>query len=476
MANGYEPGDYLGRFLAQLPQLYRAKQNMDLQRERFEHMKEEGIKDDIYRGQVLTANEERNQLARQKFEQDKIQNTQDEEYRAAALENTEKQQKYNDFTQQYNALKGNREGQELLLKSMFKDNQQMVDTINESRDIEESMQQQVYSLDALTPEQRLLKARQLLTSPYLTKDLYTTLTTIIKGGKDELQFTQQELGQTAAGIEYATKLDQFENPDNYLPASATGAERNAFLTIIGNQLDAIKKEGLAEYKTGFGEYPTYDNIEEIEDDELDTLIADFSAPFTERYPFSPPEESQLNLAGGNLGFPMGDKPDTEKKPLSTKPDVIKDESGLDSLVKEYAPQGSMGILEGAAKEGSVIKPVSNVMFKAIDGGLSTLDSADSTLFTLSKPAVISRHSEKETKRYNEAAVKFKKTLKDMYNLYLRLDPEKGEYQTKYTTGNKMMRKKIREKLEGYKKTADKGKWSPYKYDEEIHSILKQIKF
>ena len=64
----------------------------------------------------------------------------------------------------------------------------------------------------------------------------------------------------------------------------------------------------------------------------------------------------------------------------------------------------------------------------------------------------------------------------MYNLYLRLDPEKGEYQTKYTTGNKMMRKKIREKLEGYKKTADKGKWSPYKYDEEIHSILKQIKF
>jgi hypothetical protein len=26
MANGYEPGDYLGQFLAQLPQIYRAKQ------------------------------------------------------------------------------------------------------------------------------------------------------------------------------------------------------------------------------------------------------------------------------------------------------------------------------------------------------------------------------------------------------------------------------------------------------------------
>ena len=31
MANGYEPGDYLGRFLEQLPQIYRAQQSAEIQ-------------------------------------------------------------------------------------------------------------------------------------------------------------------------------------------------------------------------------------------------------------------------------------------------------------------------------------------------------------------------------------------------------------------------------------------------------------
>ena len=288
MANGYKTGDYLGQFLAQLPQIYSARQNAQLQRERFEYVKDEGIKDDVYRGQVLTANQERNQLARDQFKQRQTQNTQDEAYRTAILDNATKTQDYNEFNQQYDALTGNKEGQEMLLKSKFKGNQQMIDSIDENRDMKESMQQQVYALDALPPEQRLLQARKLLSSPHLTKDLYETLTTITKGGKEELFFTQQELGQTTAGIEYAQKLDQFENPDNYLPAGSTGVQRTAFLTTIGNQLEAIKKEGLAEYKTGYGEYPTYDNvdIEAVNDEELDALIADFSAPFTERYPFS----------------------------------------------------------------------------------------------------------------------------------------------------------------------------------------------
>ena len=39
MANGYEPGEYFAQFLNQLPQMYRAKQSADLQRERFEYYK-----------------------------------------------------------------------------------------------------------------------------------------------------------------------------------------------------------------------------------------------------------------------------------------------------------------------------------------------------------------------------------------------------------------------------------------------------
>ena len=39
MANGYEPGDYFRQFLNQLPQMYYAKKNSELQRERFEYYK-----------------------------------------------------------------------------------------------------------------------------------------------------------------------------------------------------------------------------------------------------------------------------------------------------------------------------------------------------------------------------------------------------------------------------------------------------
>ena len=39
MANGYDPGDYLVRFVTQLPQIYTAKKNFELQKERFEYYK-----------------------------------------------------------------------------------------------------------------------------------------------------------------------------------------------------------------------------------------------------------------------------------------------------------------------------------------------------------------------------------------------------------------------------------------------------
>ena len=39
MANRYEPGEYLGAFLNQLPQIYQAKKSAELQRERFEYYK-----------------------------------------------------------------------------------------------------------------------------------------------------------------------------------------------------------------------------------------------------------------------------------------------------------------------------------------------------------------------------------------------------------------------------------------------------
>ena len=166
MANGYEKGDYLGQFLTQLPQIYRAKQNIDLQREKFQYMKEEGIKDDVYRGQVLTANQERNQLAREQFEQRLTQSTQDEAYRTATLESNSKSQLLTGIGQAISAAGDNEDLKELLLMQhpAVKGNQQMIDTIHENRDIKESMKQQVYSIEGLNPIQALKTGRPLYNS------------------------------------------------------------------------------------------------------------------------------------------------------------------------------------------------------------------------------------------------------------------------------------------------------------------------
>ena len=86
MANGYERGDYLGQFLAQLPQIYQAQENMKLQRERFEHGKEQDYKDDIYRSQVVQTNEERNRLAKLDFEERQAENIRREDQRIKTKE------------------------------------------------------------------------------------------------------------------------------------------------------------------------------------------------------------------------------------------------------------------------------------------------------------------------------------------------------------------------------------------------------
>ena len=143
-------------------------------------------------------------------------------------------------------------------------------------------------------------------------------------------------------------------------------------------------------------------------------------------------------------------------------------------METYAPKGKLGILEKSAREGSVIMPVSNQVFKAIEGGLDVLDKSAGSLYTLTLPAVLASKPKDFDLRYDRSSHEFKKTLKDMYSLYLRLDPSKGAYQTKRTTGNIKMRDKIKAELQRYKKIGAKSK-SAYRFDEEIQQILDSIR-
>ena len=79
MANGYKPGDYLAQFLTQLPQIYRAKQSADIQKEYLELSKQKY--NDIQEQQAIA-----NQLAQQnhkykvaKYQKDLFDKERDEE-------------------------------------------------------------------------------------------------------------------------------------------------------------------------------------------------------------------------------------------------------------------------------------------------------------------------------------------------------------------------------------------------------------
>ena len=117
------------------------------------------------------------------------------------------------------------------------------------------------------------------------------------------------------------------------------------------------------------------------DDEIDEILndiyeEDITAGIRQGPLQDPPDILPVEPEVQTAGFSMkGKSKSTKEAPL-----FIEDEAGLESLVEEYSPQGSLGFLEKAAKEGSVVKPVSNEVYKAIDGGLDILDSSNSKIF------------------------------------------------------------------------------------------------
>ena len=441
MANGYDPGDYLGQFLKQLPAIYANQQNQRLA-------------------------EERLNLQRQSAQQQ-------QEYRTQLESRAKETQEYNLFNQLYTSLDGNQEAQNLLVQQhpIMKDNPNLQEAFVEGNQNKDAMKSTVYGFASKPPEVGILEARKALNSPYMTKELYETTQKYIKDATDELRFTMDEFRGTSAAIEYATLLDKFENPDKYV---LPGGDREAFLTTIGNQLREVKAEGEAEYRAGFANYPTYDNVEEIDDNVIDKLLTDFSTPFDERYPFtgSGTDTSKLRVdTAGKSG--TGSRADRviERQELSkAKPKFIEDDSGLEKLIEEYAPTGSLGFLQKAATEGSVVKPVEEPLFKAITGGLGRLNKTVGELDMAYDYGEVDSSNLDFT--YTDKADELKKTVKDMYDIYLKLDPEKGAYKTKFRTGNQMMRKKIKNDLSRLKKARMKA----LGFDKEIQQVLDSIKF
>jgi len=327
MANGYEPGDYLGQFLTQLPQIYQAQQNMKLQEERLNLQKQTAM--------------------------------QNQEYRQRIAQQNKQQQTYNNWNQAWGAVAGNPDAEQLLLKQhpLVKDNPEMIDVLNEGFDIRQSMQSQVFALNSMEPAERMLVGRELLQSPYMTQELYTTANAAIEKGRGELEFTMDEFKNTESYWEY---LRNYSALENLTMGTGEGAQqkyeddRDALIT----NLKSIKAEGLAEYQLAQGKYPesarTYNNVEDIDGDYLDEVLADFSAPFTERYPFSPDETIDTSTQIQTAGKAIGSK--TEIQPKEIKPTLQTLEAEIESL------EDRKKILRGS--------PATLQEFKAVESTLS----------------------------------------------------------------------------------------------------------
>ena len=339
MANGYDPGDYLGRFLEQLPSIYANQQNQRLA-------------------------EERLNLQRQSAQQQ-------QEYRSQLEERAKNTEEYNLFNQLYTSLDGNQEAQNTLIAQhpLMKKNPQLQESFTEGNQIKDEMQAMVYGFASKPPEEGILEARKALTSPYMTKDLYDTTQNYIKDATSELQFTMDEFKNTEAGVEYAIELDKFENPDKYL---VTGQDRGAFLTTVARNLKEIKGEGEREYRAGFASYPTYDNVEDISENEIDSLLTDFSTPFDERYPFtgSGTDTSGLRVdtAGKGMKDSTGDvSGDIEKlktsniyNQLGNKTEAQKKQMVDKVLGRDVPLQEMRGIISKLGVQTRIVDPVKSL--------------------------------------------------------------------------------------------------------------------
>ena len=181
-------------------------------------------------------------------------------------------------------------------------------------------------------------------------------------------------------------------------------------------------------------------------------------------------------AGGDPSQPV------QPEPLD-KDYFIEDKSGLKKIVSAYKGKAELSPLEKASKEGSYLVPAGQDEYLAVKGGRDQLRDKSGVLHTLDR-ARSSMSKEEFDSQYKTESEDLKKSLKDMYALYLRLDPKGTEGVDKVKKaggtrggkygGNQALRKMLSDELKRHKQVADRGKWSYYRFDPEIKKILDNI--
>ena len=482
MANGYQRGDYLTQFLQQLPQIYQAQQNMKLQEERLSLQKQTATQNQQYREELLKRNENEADLMR--------------------------------FRQETGALKDSPGALQAYIKQspMMKNNPQLLAQYEADIERDDNLSREANRLWGYDPMGMVFESRKFLNMDGVSTAQAKIAREALNEGINRLTMTNQEFATTEAYFEYATLHDKLSNPDKWFVHGTPLVQKEQMMKAWGDRMSELRKEGRAELEKGFGLYPSVD----MEDEEIKKLLLDFTEVDTEegmelQKTLGPLFEGTTNITEGEqvgeattetAGFTMSPivKPGGEWK---ADVSVLEDEAGKNQLIEEYSKTGeaTYGPLQAIASEGSVVMPTSRKTFEAVDAGVNILEDTYNTMRKMTSPGYVfdtfgklgekAGSPAKWDKEYKESAKKLKKTVKDMYNLYLRLDPSKGEFK-KRPQAYKKLRNRLAFQLARLKNLASENpetwgdgttidprqmpKWSksPLGGDPEILSILRQI--
>ena len=188
MANGYQRGDYLTQFLQQLPQIYQSQQNLQLQRERFEYLKESGAKE-----QLLL--EERNKLARLEFAERQQKNINDQAQRDFENKINQSASDRADYTLQSAAFKPGSEAHHIFLlnQEFIKKNPKARAELDEHWKIQNDLQDRIEASVGMSPIDRMLELRTLAQNVNKTPKQFTQIQGLIKDAREEAETTIAEM-------------------------------------------------------------------------------------------------------------------------------------------------------------------------------------------------------------------------------------------------------------------------------------------
>ena len=273
MANDYKPGAYFERFLSQLPQIYQAQQNVRLQEERLDFMREQGRSDDEYRSQTLSATQESNRLADFKLQAESLV----------------------PGTKQYNTW--------LLSQPWVKKDPTVEKQIRETFEIEDDLMDRLRSTVAMNPLDGLEEVRKISLNTNLNKEHWQLLQTLRKQFREEAQVTQAEmqvqpsyanLENERLRLQKLREAGRQTNPVTGVTESIEdfkGRIDDAMLNIESYRKDVMEEERSARgkypglsvpfYEKYDFDVPMYDNIEDIPEKEIDEVLGNLGSETVE---------------------------------------------------------------------------------------------------------------------------------------------------------------------------------------------------